>query len=306
LEQKRSLRRIYQQQEITFGAEKKLKENLSVSLRVVSKHLRYAIEDVGVMTDEGESYYTANPGYGYTRFIKDGGKLSDNFMPCPKAKRNYMAVNLKLDKKFSNNWWGGISYTWSSLKGNYGGLASPDEYGRNDPNVERYFDVWWLAYTKDLSEDDGPLPTDRTHAVKAYGSYVFPFGLTIGVTATAMSGTPLSEEWHVWVEGYHPYGRGNLGRTPFLMWADLYAEYSLDIGNNKLVFSVNVDNLFDVKTAQRVWTLPSSDNLPVSDAELMAKSWNYEDYNLEVDPRYKHEHEFFPPISVRLGAKFVF
>jgi len=80
----------------------------------------------------------------------------------------------------------------------------------------------------------------------------------------------------------------------------------LDIGNNKLVFNINVDNLFDVKTAQRVWALPTADNLPVSDAELMANSWNYDDYNLEADPRFMKEHTFFPPISVRVGVKFVF
>ena len=42
-------------------------ENLSATVRVVQKHLRYAIEDVGVLEyGVGEKYYTANPGYGYT------------------------------------------------------------------------------------------------------------------------------------------------------------------------------------------------------------------------------------------------
>ena len=37
---------------------------------------------------------------------------------------------------------------------------------------------------------DGPLPQDRTHYFKAWGSYAFPFGLTIGVTGYARSGLP--------------------------------------------------------------------------------------------------------------------
>jgi hypothetical protein len=293
------------QQEIVFGAEKKIMENVAVTFRVVNKHLRYAVEDV-VNLIPGARIFICNPGYGWSRFISEGGKLSDDYMPCPKAKREYWAVNLGIEKKFSNNWWAGISYTWSSLSGNYSGLASSDEYGRNNPNVERYFDVYWLSYTKDLKEDDGSLPTDRTHQIKAYGSYVFPFGLTLGITAYAMSGTPVSTEYRVWVDGYMPYGRGDLGRTPFLMCTDLYLEYALKIGSNKLVISLNVDNVFDVKTAQRIWNMPSEQNVPVSDAKLFANSWEFSDYNLIPDPKFMKECEYFPPISARLGLKFVF
>jgi hypothetical protein len=227
------------QQEIVFGAEKKIMENVAVTLRVVNKHLRYAIEDVGVMTEEGEMYFTCNPGYGWSLTEKNGGKFSNEFPDTPKAKREYWAVNLGIEKKFSNNWWGGASYTWSSLKGNYSGLASSDELGRNSPNVERYFDLWFLAYDKELNKIDGPLATDRTHQFKAYGSYVFPFGLTIGATASAMTGTPVSTEYQVWADSYFPFNRGDLGRTSFLMWADLYIEYALKIGSNKLVVSLN-------------------------------------------------------------------
>ncbi len=294
------------QQEIVIGAEKKIMENVAVTLRVVNKHLRYAIEDVGVMTPEGEMYYTCNPGYGWSLTEQNGGKFSNDFLDTPKAKREYWAVNLGIEKKFSDNWWGGASYTWSSLKGNYSGLASSDEYGRNDPNVERFFDLWFLAYDKELNKIDGPLATDRTHQIKAYGSYVFPWGLTVGMTATAMSGTPISTEYQVWADGYLPFGRGDIGRTPFLMWADLYLEYALNIGSNKLVISLNVDNILDTKTARRVWNMPSEQNIPVSDAALLANSWELSDYNPNPDPKFMKELEFFPPISARIGLKFVF
>ena len=218
------------------------------------------------MTDDGwtEVYYQTNPGSDY---IKDryaealaAGDLNPNTPDPPKAKRDYSAVNLALDKRFSNNWMGGISYTWSRLSGNYSGLYSSDEI-RNNPNVERYFDLWYLGYDKDLNPIDGPLPSDRTHYFKVYGSYAFPFGLTVGGIFNAMSGTPITEEWTMDSAGYFPFNRDNLGRTPFLQYANFYAEYNLKLGKNTLQLSVNVDNVFDTKTARRKYQLKYWDNV---------------------------------------------
>ncbi len=78
--------------------------------------------------------------------------------PAPKAKREYYGLNLSLEKRFSNNWQGGVNYTWSSVKGNYGGLSSSDENGRNSPNVERYFDLWFETLRLDGTPLDGPCP----------------------------------------------------------------------------------------------------------------------------------------------------
>ncbi len=99
------------------------------------------------------------------------GVIPANAPDIPKAKRLYYGVNLSLDKRFSNNWMGGISYTWSRLTGNYSGLASGDEAGRTSPNVERYFDLWYLAFDKKMNKIDGVMPGDRTHSIKVYGSY---------------------------------------------------------------------------------------------------------------------------------------
>jgi len=170
------------QQEISFGVEKKLMENLSATARLVQKHLRYAVEDVGVVEQGDIIYYTSNPGFGYSRSTADGGKFDAKYPACPEAKREYWGLNLSLDKRFSNGWLGGLSYTWSRLTGNYSGLASSDEFyttgdytgqGRNSPNVERAFDIWYLAYDKSLSPIDGSLATDRPHVFKFYGVTVF-------------------------------------------------------------------------------------------------------------------------------------
>lgn len=297
------------QREISFGVERKLSEFFAASVRVVQKHLRYTIEDVGVFVPGvGEEYYTTNPGYGYSQHVGVGtGRFDPKYPECPKAKREYWAVNFALDKRFSDNWMAGFSYTWSRLTGNYSGLASSDEYGRVSPNVERYFDLWHLAYTKDLEPQDGPLPTDRTHAFKFYGSYVFPFGLTLGSVINAVSGTPVTEEWTVEANGYYPFNRGNMGRTPFLFFANAYAEYNLKFaGRYTLQFNVNVDNIFNVGTAQRIWSRLTSGRVSVTEDELLSKAWDLTADRYVTDPRFNMEQDFYPPISVRFGVKFIF
>ena len=118
-------------------------------------------------------------------------------------------------------------------------------FGRPDGNVTRYFDVWWMSYTQDgkQTQNNGLLATDRPIVLKAYGSYAFPFGLTLGGVFNFMNGTPRTTEWFVdQGAGYYPLGRNDLGRTPNLWFLNLYAEYNLKLGKNALQFSVNVDN----------------------------------------------------------------
>ncbi|MDH4272762.1 MAG: hypothetical protein OEW18_12395 [Candidatus Aminicenantes bacterium] len=50
-----------------------------------------------------------------------------------------------------------------------------------------------------MNLQDGPLSTDRTHFLKLYSAYTFPFRLTVGVVVNAMSGIPFSER--CWVNG---------------------------------------------------------------------------------------------------------
>ena len=293
------------QQSISFGIENKMSEDISVGLRVVQKHLRYAIEDVGVMTDHGEEYYTANPGYGWSLTEASGGKFDNSYPDTPKAKREYWGVTLNLDKRFSNNWMGGASYTWSRLTGNYSGLATSDEPGRNSPNTARFFDTWYLAFNKYLDPINGPLATDRTHQFKAYGSYIFPFGLTIGSVINGMSGTPVSEEWVMSADGYLPEGRANLGRTPFLFNMDVYAEYNLKLGKANLQFSVNVTNVLNLNTAQRVFQIRNQGQLAITGTDIISGNVNYPS-DATPDPRYMQEFNFKAPLSARIGLKLSF
>ncbi|MEW6455569.1 MAG: TonB-dependent receptor [Acidobacteriota bacterium] len=306
------------QREIALGVEKKLMENLSATVRFVQKHLRRVIEDVGVLVPGvGEQYYETNPGFGYSLWTTHGGKMDPNYWETPKAKREYYAINFSLDKRFSNNWLAGFSYTWSRLEGNFSGLGSSDEYGRTSPYVERSFDNWAMSYTKNGELIDGPLPTDRPHQFKFWGAYTFPFPLTVSAVVFAMSGKPFTETWTYLDAFQYPFNRfyyrdenGKLQtkRTPFTWFGNVYAEYNLKVGKYKINFNLNVDNIFDIKTAQRLYAYRTLYGLSVSEAMILAKNWDLTTPNINYVPNalFMKETDFYGPISARLGVKFIF
>ncbi|MBC7348944.1 MAG: TonB-dependent receptor [Candidatus Aminicenantes bacterium] len=317
------------QMEISFGAEKKIFEDLSFSARAVYKHLIRTIEDIGAYEEVepgvfAEIYMFANPGYGWARPVSQGGIISDEFWPMPKAKRDYYGLNLALEKRFSHNWQGGINYTLSRVQGNYGGLASSDEAGRVSPNVERYFDYWFMPFKADGSELGGPLPHDRTHYIKAYGSYVFPFGLTVGVTAYARSGYPLSTRINLCNAYMWPNGYGDLGRLPWNVWADVYVEYTLRFaGKYGVGINLQVNNITNTKSitgkvfdlnrvGSRYYTDYPGTRIYFEDAMLDGTfvnnwyEWFTQDTAVDPHPAFNWWSSRFGSWSMRLGFKFTF
>jgi hypothetical protein len=260
------------QSEWTVGIEKRLSDDLSLSVHGTWRNLIRTIEDVyrelPRYWDGTNFYMIANPGEGWSLPHSQGGEFFDVYWPYPKAQRDYKALELSLEKRMSNNWLAGCNVTFSRLYGNYTGTVSADEAvvnngsGRLDGNVTLYFDRWWLPYTSSGSDangngilNNGLLPTDRTVVAKAYGSHSFPFGLTVGGVFNYMSGTPKSTEFYVdGIPGYYPLGRNDLGRTPSLWFLNFYAEYNLKLGKNNLQFSVNIDNATDNGTATWYYT----------------------------------------------------
>jgi hypothetical protein len=291
------------QWEMALGYEQKLTEDLAIAIRYICKRLIRTIEDVGVATPAGEMYYTANPGFGWTQTM-----WAEGYPLTPKAVRKYDAVEVRFEKKYSNNWMGGLSYTWSRLWGNYAGLASSDEYGRQDPNVERYFDLWFMQFDQTGEEILGLLPTDRTHRIKLYGTYHFDFGMNVGFSFWAMSGTPMTTQVTVNnIQGYYPLGRGDMGRTPFYTRADLYADYSFKIGKYNAQINCNIANLFNQQIALRYRSYYNTGNVALTDEELMA---GFDALALvpadEIDPRYGADWHYTEKIRARLGFRFIF
>ncbi|NWF84383.1 MAG: TonB-dependent receptor, partial [Bryobacteraceae bacterium] len=151
-----------------LGYDYSINSTLVASLRYTNRRLIRTIEDVGTLGAGGEVYYIANPGEGITIAPSTWEK---GFPVTPKAIRNYDALEMRLDKRFARNYQFAASYTWSRSYGNYSGLASSDENGRTSPNVNRYFDLPWLAYTEQGVMSEGRLATDRPHTFKFFGGY---------------------------------------------------------------------------------------------------------------------------------------
>ncbi|MFQ6038096.1 MAG: hypothetical protein ACE5LV_05710, partial [Candidatus Aminicenantales bacterium] len=307
----------YSKVEYTFGIQRRLAEDVSLTARFLHNRILWAIEDIGVQTPEGEEYFTGNPGSNWVRSWQAPG-----YWPQPKAKKKYYSVDVGIDKRFSNNWMGGVHYTWSYLWGNFSGLASSDEQGRKSPNVERFFDAWFMHYDQFGNESVGNLPTDRPHQFKVYGAYTFDFGLTFGLSAYAYSGTPKTLEFELNnIQGYYPLGRfkyhdpdtGELvegDRNPFLWRMDVYAEYNLRLTDRYTVqFNLNVFNLFDTDIALRHFHLVNQEDVYISDQEILA-TFDYrkviQDHDVLRDPRYMKPWSFQGPISARLGIKLIF
>jgi len=261
------------QQEVSFGAEKKLTEDISISARGVWKKLLRTIEDIGIITPQGENYYQGNPGSPWIRNLFH--ELQEvptglDYWDQPEANRNYYGLNVSLEKRFSHNWQGGVNYTLSLTKGNYGGLSSTEEFGRNSPNVERSFDLWFMSYEMDGTPINGVLPQDRTHYVKAYGSYSFPIGLTVGVVGYVRSGQPMSTRLSFNNSYIYPNGYGDLGRQPTTAWADVYAEWAVKLaGKYTVAINAQVNNVSNTKTWQNYRYNPVRNSMSIPDMYLL-------------------------------------
>ncbi len=297
------------QREISLGAEKKLTEELSLSVRFVQKHLIRTIEDAAIVTDEGYMYYNVNPGYGYALHLEHGGKFPDAPWETPKPTREYYGINLSLEKRFSHGWQGGFNYTLSRNSGNYGGLSGPDDGGPNVPNITRSFDIWYMAYDLRGEVLHGPLPQDRTHYLKLYGSYRFPFGLAVGLTGFASSGYPLTTTL-VTFDGYvYPNNRGDLGRLPFTAWGDIYLEYTFRIaGRWRASLNLQIDNFTNTKTWQDRVTEVNLEAMFISDEEILAKNFDWQGALLDWmrNPMFGMYSSRFETWSARLGFRLSF
>jgi hypothetical protein len=305
----------YQKNEYSFGIQKTLGEDWSISARFLHNYIVNAIEDIGILMPDGsEHYYNGNPGSAWIQAKFQEG-IDSGILPAgikaSKAVREYTSVTINLDRKFKDNWLGGMSYTWSRLYGNFAGLASSDEHGRKSPSVERYYDGWFLTYNQFGEEEFGPLATDRPHQFKFYGAYTFDWGLTFGFNAFAMQGSPLQTEMYLnGMQGYYPLGRGSDGRNPFLWQLDIYAEYNLKLSDKyTLNFNVNVSNITNNKIAQRTNMLYNDAGVYMTEQEIL-DGFNYADViaakGAHLYPLYKMEYRYLDSISARIGVKFLF
>ncbi|MBZ5585952.1 MAG: TonB-dependent receptor, partial [Acidobacteriia bacterium] len=199
------------QHEMVIGAEWAINSSLAFETRYSRKRLDRTIEDTGVITQDGEVWYIANPGFGVNSVTPN----CPNCPPNPKATRDYDGIEFRLTKRLTSKFTGSFSYTYSRLYGNYTGLTATDisdgGAGRDGANTDRAFDEPFMQFDAHGQLQDGPLPTDRPNTIKAYGYYnlkYWKFNTMIGVYQQIYSGTPVTSYLTAWNAPVFVEGRG--------------------------------------------------------------------------------------------------
>lgn len=335
--------KAFRQTEFTGGTEFEFGKNFIFAARYTRKTVDRAIEDIGahVGDSDDEQYVIGNPGFGLCAKLACGFYEVGN-QAAPKAERKYNAVEFRVDKRLSNDFFFNTSYTYSRLFGNYAGLASSDEAqrgggtGRNSPNVNRNFDVPFVGFTLDGKPDNGLLPTDRPHAFKIAAGYDFDwFGskdnqTSLNVFQVVQSGTPVTTRVRlVNVSGQILTKRGDQGRTDRFAQTDFSVAHRYNFGrDNKfgMVFDVNILNLINSGTELSRRETLTRLNIPkgefgcttavcidrgvfngqVTSAKALAYAARFTGALPNTDQRYNKPQLFQDPRSVRFGFRLLF
>ncbi|HTK27746.1 MAG TPA: TonB-dependent receptor [Pyrinomonadaceae bacterium] len=247
----------YRQSEYTVEFQREVMRSSVLTARFLYRNLDQTIEDIGIPAPAGEAYVIGNPGSGLAaELYKELG-----YNKIPKAVRQYKALQVEYDTRFFRNLNLNLNYTLSRLRGNYSGLASPDEVstatgvGRTTtPNTNRDFDEPWVGFTASGQEAIGILPLDRTHVFKASGTYTFDWwnnkanSSDVSFFTTAESGTPLTTFVNIFGIPIPETKRGDLGRSPMFTQTDLNLTHRIRFGRDDrftLAMDFNVINVFN-------------------------------------------------------------
>jgi hypothetical protein len=215
----------------------------------------------------------------------------------PDPVHKYRAVEIELNKRFSNNWQLLANWRIARVLGNFEGHFRNDN-GQTDPAISSLFD--FTAGDFNLLGDQfkpGPINTDRRHIINIFGSYQFSkerfgrrlAGLTLGPGFHFETGVPISEFLA------HPAylnageipsgGRGKLGRTESYAKFDMHVNYPWHFTEKmKLNF---IGDFFNIFNSQKI-------RLPNQNRQVTVGVDN-------VD--FLKPASFYAPFNMRLGLR---
>jgi len=267
--------------EWVVGAERTLRSGLDVGVRYVHRDIGRVLEDVqsyplvavslGVPEAGTANYLLTNPGPGTPVVQAVPGATVSFESPV----HNYNAVEFTANKRLSHNWALMSSYRWSRLEGNFEGFFRNDN-GQSDPGISSLYDYPTndptytaiggpqFGYLGDIrflgSAGTGPLPLDRTHSVKLYGTYALNMGLNLSVGLDVQSGAPLTAlaahpvyddggEIPLTIRGAgFQTSNGFQTRTPWTKPVSAGVSYNLKAGGRNLLLVADVFNVFNTQT----------------------------------------------------------
>ncbi|AVQ03434.1 TonB-dependent receptor [Caulobacter segnis] len=254
-------------------------------------------------------YVIVNPGFDQTIVLRDtigndaAGTLREiNFTAAdlnyPKAKREYLGLEVSFERAFDGKWGLQGSYVLSESKGNYEGFVKSD-VGQDDAGITQDFDQPGLT-----EGSYGYLPNHRGHQFKLFGSYAVTDSLLVGANYSLLSPKKFA------CFGFHPtdafaqvYGaaafycdgkqtpRGSVYQGDWNSNLDLSLRYTVpakwSVGGN-LVLRADVFNVFNSKAVTDTWEFGEVGGVG------------------DTDPNYKSPTGYQAPRSIRFGFDLEF
>ncbi|MBI4266691.1 MAG: TonB-dependent receptor [Acidobacteria bacterium] len=312
--------------EYLVGGEHELLPQLNVGVRYIHRNIARLVEDIGTaplaafFTGQADTveFFLTNPSEN-TPVIPGFGAAHE------KGIHDYDAIEVTADKRFSDNWQVLASYRYARLEGTFEGFFRNDN-GQSDPAITSLFDfptndpsfaqiLTPLGARGDIrflgKAGEGPLPNDRRHQTKIFGSYVFDRwvpGLNVGAGLKLTSGRPLTALAANPVftnAGEIPEGPRGSGfdtvfdgfrtRTKLLKEVDLHLAYGVPVGGGMKVSGIlDIFNLFDFDT------VTNYDNFTESTFGVLNPNFGQPVDSLSGLPAFQ------TPIQVRIGARLDF
>lgn len=227
--------------EVTLGYEEAFTPTMSLAVRGIYRKWDNIIDDTGRFVDSG--------GLPVEQWFYDN---NDD------AEREYSALQLTFNKRFSKNYQVLVAYTWGEAKTNStsssGGGSSFQDYTQT-PRARR---IW-------ETNRFGLAPWDRTHILKANGFYNVPLKsskhqFTIGAEANFISGYAYSRLRDTFAQipvqggGYTTTADGTLYvdergsyRWPDNYWIDLSLNYKYNLWKTTFETRLEIFNVTNVQ-----------------------------------------------------------
>ena len=321
-----------------LGAEYELMADFKMGVNYVRRSLPVAIEDMS--TDGGNTYFIANPGENFDAEGDEWDAKADalaltspddplvgvyharadqlrSIKNLDKPVRDYNAIQITANQRFSKSAMLLASYTYSRSVGNFPGLFST-ETGQLDPNLTSMYDLPDL-----MANRYGPMGLDRPHSVKVDGFYQFDLKeaglIVVGASFRGQSGIA-----HNALGGHWAYGsgesyllpRGSANRSPFTWTTDVKATYGRRIGKTQTVdVFMDVFNLFnkqDELDNDEIYTGNNANPVVGGDLSDLAHAKTLDIGGMEVNEtpfvnkNYGNRNAIQAPLSLRFGLRYTF
>ena len=133
---------------------------------------------------------------------------------APDYKRNYYSLTLTAEKNFDDKFYLNVSYVWAKSYGNSEGLVDSN-IGQADTGTSELFD-----YPEIMIGNNGNLPNDRRHTLKAFGAWNITPEWQLGANFIIQTGRPENCYGDNPVDDSIVGGYGQGGGSPYLYCYD--------------------------------------------------------------------------------------